>query len=86
MRIDANTTDGNNIYPLAFQNVTGNTTTIVLINDNGSAKAVKLTGNNLPVQFSKITTSAIDDAQDYGLANSADIILLPANSVVTLFK
>ncbi len=86
VRVDAIVADGNNIYPLAFQNVADNTTTIVLINDNASAKAAKLAGNNLPVQFSKITTSASDDAKDYGMVNSADIILLPPNSVVTLFK
>lgn len=86
VRIYANAADGTNIYPLAFQNVAGNTTTIVLINDAASAKAVQLSGNNLPSQFLKVITSATDDAKDYGNVNSADVILIPANSVITLFK
>ncbi len=86
VRIDANAADGTNIYPLAFQNVNGNTTTIVLINDAASAKAVQLSGNNLPSQFLKVITSAADDAKDYGNVNSTDVILIPANSVITLFK
>ena len=74
------------IYPVAFKNDTANTTTIVLINDNATDKAIKLTGSNLPAQFNMYVTSANNDCKDYGIFNSSDAILLPANSVVTLYK
>ncbi|MEO8569103.1 MAG: PKD domain-containing protein [Ginsengibacter sp.] len=86
IRNDADAPDGTNIYPLAFQHAANNTKTIILINDNGSAKSIKLTGNNMPIQFNMFVTSATDDAKDYGALNSSDIILLQPNSVVTLFK
>lgn len=86
IRADATAASGTSIYPLAFQNTTGNTTTIVLINDSTAAQAIQLSGNNLPAQFNKIITSAIDDAKDFGTVNTTDIILLPPKSVVTLFR
>lgn len=85
-RIQAVATDGSNIYSLAFKNDTANTNTIVLINDNAESRAVKLTGAGLPAQFSMFVTSANDDCKDYGTINTSDGLLLPANSVVTLYK
>ncbi len=86
VRAEAIAADGTNIYPLAFQNVGDNTTTIVLINDSPVGKGIRISGNNLPAQFNMYITSAVDDCKDYGMFNSAEDILLPPNSVVTLFK
>ena len=85
-RIKASADDNTNIYPVAFKNDGANTTTIILINDNATDKAIKLSGNSLPVQFNKYVTSSTDDCKDYGVVNGNDAILLPANSVVTLYK
>jgi O-glycosyl hydrolase len=85
-RIKASSDDGTNIYPVAFKNDATNTTTIVLVNDNATDKAIKLSGNNLPAQFNKYVTSATDDCKDSGTVSSGDAVLLPANSVVTLYK
>ena len=41
-RIKCAADDGSNIYALAFKNNTANTTTIVLVNDNATDKAVQL--------------------------------------------
>ncbi len=85
-RIKSNAPDGANIYPLAFANDTTHTTTIILINDNAESKAVKLQGASLPAQFSMYITSAGDDCKDYGTISISAGFLLPANSVVTLYK
>jgi O-glycosyl hydrolase len=85
-RIQSSAPDSTNIYPVAFKNDTAHTTTIILINDNATDKAIKLSGNNLPAQFNKYITSASDDCKDYGVIKSSEELLLPANSVVTLYK
>ena len=85
-RIKCAADDNSNIYPLAFKNDTANTTTIVLINDNASDKAVQLSGNTLPPQFNKYVTSQTEDCKDDGTVNSSDVFSIPANSVVTLYK
>lgn len=86
VRTDANASDGSNVYPLAFQHTSENSTTVILINDAGSGKPVRLSGANLPAQFSMLVTSADDNTKDYGAVNSGDVVLIPANSVVTLYK
>ena len=85
-RIQSSAPDQTNIYPLAFYNDTAHTNTIVLINDNTESRAVKLGGSALPAQFSMFVTSANDDCKDYGIINTSDGFLLPANSVITLYK
>ena len=85
-RIQSSTPDKTNIYPLAFKNDTAHTNTIVLINDNTEGRAVKLKGAVLPSEFSMFVTSATDDCKDYGIINTSDGFLLPANSVITLYK
>jgi len=85
-RISASASDQSNIYPLAFKHDIENSQTIILINDSTVSKAVKLSGDGLPEQFSMYITSANDDCQDYGIFNTSDGFLLPANSVITLYK
>jgi glucuronoarabinoxylan endo-1,4-beta-xylanase len=85
-RIKCTADDNSNIYALAFKNDTAKTTTIVLINDNASDKAVQLSGSNLPLQFNKYITDETEDCKDDGTVNSSDIFTIPANSVVTLYK
>jgi O-glycosyl hydrolase len=86
IRADVTAPEGTNVYPLAFQHGTENSTTLVLINDATSGKPIRITGSGLPVQFNMYSTTADDNAKEMGLVNSADVLLLPANSVVTLYK
>lgn len=85
-RISATAPDHSSIYPLAFKHDTENSQTIVLINDTTITRAVKISGSGLPTQFIMYVTSAADDCKDYGTVNTADGILLPSKSVVTLYK
>jgi hypothetical protein len=85
-RIKATAPEQSSIYPMAFKHDTENSLTIVLINDSTISKAVKLSGDALPSQFSMYVTSATDDCKDHGTINTSDGILLPAKSVVTLYK
>jgi O-glycosyl hydrolase len=86
VRADAAAAEGSNVYPLAFQHNGDNSTTLILVNDATVAKPIKMQGANLPAQFNLYITSPDDNTKDYGLVNSNDIILLPANSVATLYK
>jgi len=86
VRADAVAPDGSNVYPLAFQHSLENSTTITLINDASSGKPVKLSGANLPAQMNMHVTAVDENAKDNGVVNSTDVILLPANSVVTLYR
>ena len=85
-RISATAPGQSNIYPMAFKHDTENSQTIVLINDNSTGTAITLSGNGLPAQFSMFTTSETDDCKDYGTINTSEGVLLPAKSVVTLYK
>ena len=61
--------------------------TIVIINDGKTHnKAVKLSGTGLASLFSVYVTSATDDCKDFGTINTGELILIPANAVVTLYK
>lgn len=84
-RIMASDDEDTHIYPVAFKNDTANTNTIVIINDNSTEEAIQLSGRNLPAHFNKYVTSASDDCKDYGQINSSEAILLPANSVTSLY-
>jgi O-glycosyl hydrolase len=85
-RIKCAADDNSNIYALAFKNDAEKTTTIILINDNASDKAIKLSGNSSPAQFNQYITSANEDCKDHGVMKSTDALLLPSNSVTTLYK
>jgi glucuronoarabinoxylan endo-1,4-beta-xylanase len=87
VRIDASAAEESKIYPLAFRNAGQNTNTIILINDNKEeGKAVRLIGTDSAAQYKMYTTSASDDTADKGLVKGNDIILIPANCVVTLYN
>lgn len=87
VRINATVNDTtSHIYSLAFKNDTAHTTTIVLINDNATDKAVQISGASLPSAFEKFTTSQNEDCKDDGAINNTDIFTIPANSVITLYK
>ena len=85
-RITASVPAGTETYSLAFKNEIENSQTIILINDNPTDKIIRLSGAGLPAQLNTYVTSASDDCKDQGLVGSAHNILLPANSVVTLYK
>jgi len=85
-RIEALTAENTNIYALAFKNDTANTTSVILINDNATEQAVKLSGNNLPAQFDMFVTDAGNDCKLTATIKSTDTFSLPANAVITLYK
>jgi glucuronoarabinoxylan endo-1,4-beta-xylanase len=85
-RINASAPDETNIYPLAFKHDTENTQIIILINDSTISQAIKLSGVGLSSQFEMFVTSETEDCKDDGVINSSEAILLPPNSVVTLYK
>ncbi|HEY6977214.1 MAG TPA: PKD domain-containing protein [Chitinophagaceae bacterium] len=86
LRIKSSAPDGTNIYPLAFTNDTAKTTAVILINDSAESRAIKIRAASLPLQFAMYVTSPTDDCKDYGTVNATNGILLPANSIVTLYK
>jgi O-glycosyl hydrolase len=86
VRIKASAPGDAAIYPLAFKNNVENSQTIILINDHSTGRLIKLSGTGLPAQLNMYVTSEEDDCNDHGLVNSSDNILLPANSVITLYK
>ncbi len=87
VRHDIAAPDGSQVYPLAFKNAGEASSTIVLINDSETAsKAVKLAGTGVAANYSVIVTSAADNGRDAGTVNGTDVVLLPPNSVVTLYK
>ena len=74
------------VYPLAFNNATLNSTTIVLINDNATDKVVHLPGSGLPAAYEMYVTSDKKNCEDMGEVNLSQNIILPANSIVTLLS
>lgn len=86
VRVKASAPDGSRIYALAFKSSVENSESIVLINDNSTERLINLAGAGLPARLNTYVTSEKDDCTDQGVANSSDNILLPANSVVTLYK
>lgn len=74
------------VLPLAFVNTAEASTTIVITNDENTGKAVKLTGTGIPAQFSVFVTSENKDCEDMGVLNASDVVLVPAKSVVTIYK
>jgi O-glycosyl hydrolase len=86
-RFEATSADTDKLLPLAFHHAGEESTSIVIINDNKtSGMPVKLTGSGIPPELSMFVTSKDDDCKNYGMIKSTDIILLPANSIVTLYK
>ncbi|MEO5682464.1 MAG: PKD domain-containing protein [Chitinophagaceae bacterium] len=85
VRISAEAAESSKIYPVAFKHDANQQTTIVLINDNAEARVIKLSGD-VPAGFNQFNTTATDNCIDAGVVNSSDNIVLPANSVVTLYK
>jgi O-glycosyl hydrolase len=86
VRREATAADAGKIYPLSFKNDVQNTITIVLINDNPADKLIKLDGTGLPSVMAKFVTSESENTADKGDVNPAKYILLPANSLTTLYK
>lgn len=86
VRADASAPEGTNVFPLAFQHAAEHSTTMVLINDGASGKPIKLSGAGLPSQFNMFSTTINDNTKDVGVVNTGDVILLPANSIITLYK
>jgi O-glycosyl hydrolase len=86
-RFEVNSPDTDKLLPLAFNHSGNYSTTLVIINtDKDSGMPIKLTGAGIPSQLSMFVTSNNDDCKSYGMVNSDGVILLPANSVVTLYK
>lgn len=86
VRIMAQAAPEAKVYPLGFKHDQQNSTTLVLINDNDKPKAIKLTGTGLPVKWQHFTTSASLNCAESGEVSTDTRILLPPNSVNTLYS
>ncbi|HEY4153957.1 MAG TPA: hypothetical protein VGM24_00965, partial [Puia sp.] len=85
VRISAEAPEDSKIYPVAFRSAAGDSTILVLINDNpDQGKLVKLSSAGLPSSFELYTTTETDDCADKGAVNTAEPFMLPPNSIVTL--
>jgi glucuronoarabinoxylan endo-1,4-beta-xylanase len=84
-RFEVTTTDAH-LLPLAFGNAAEQSTTFVITNDDNTGKPVQLAGTGIPAEFSVYVTSAGDDCKDMGTLHATDIIMVPAKSVVTIYK
>lgn len=85
-RFGIESTDSDKLLPLAFNHPGDQSTSIIIINDNKtSGMPVRLTGSGIPAELSMLITSKEDDCKSYGKVKNTDIILLPANSIVTLY-
>ena len=84
-RFEVNAND-EHLLPLVFSNTNEQSVTLVVINDDNTGKPVKITGTGIPSQFSVYITSENDNCKEYGTVQTADRILVPAKSVVTLYK
>jgi glucuronoarabinoxylan endo-1,4-beta-xylanase len=86
-RFEISSANTDKLLPLAFDYPLDHTTTIVVINDNkDSGMPVRLTGTGIPAELTVFVTSKDDDCKNYGTVKSSDVILLPANSIVTFYK
>lgn len=86
IRVDAATTAGSRIYPLAFRQPANKETTLIFINDNPSKAVIRLEGAGLPASFEQFNTTATENCVSAGVVTTAANIELPAGSVVTLYK
>lgn len=84
VRFDITGTDAH-LLPLAFSNSDDNSTTIVIINDDVSGKAFRITGEGLPGTFNSFLTNETKNCADYGEVEINKTILIPAQSVLTLY-
>jgi O-glycosyl hydrolase len=85
VRVAADAPEESKIYPLAFKHVAHQATTFVLINDNNTQRVVKLNATGIPPQLRQFTTSSIQDCSETAIINSAENIVLAANSITTLY-
>ena len=85
VRVDAAASESSGVFPLAFLHAANQETTLVLINDSASPRAIPLAGTGLPANFSQFNTTATDNCTAAGTVSSAARIVLPPNSVVTLY-
>ena len=84
-RVAADAAEITKIYPLAFKHNSLQATTLVLINDNNTTRAIKINAAGLPAQWQQFITSSTQDCVDAGVISSGNNIVLPANSVSTLY-
>lgn len=86
-RFEISSPDTDKLLPLAFDQPVDHSTTLVIINDNkDSGTPIRLTGTGIPSELTMFVTSKDDDCKNYGTVKSSEIILLPANSIVTFHK
>jgi O-glycosyl hydrolase len=82
-RVTTGTNNGD-VMPTAFKNTDGSFV-VVLVNKSGSAITTRLTGNNLPDEYTRYLTSARDNFRnDDTLKLSQGAFVLPASSITTL--
>ncbi len=83
--VDVSVADAD-VLPLAFVHPTNKTTTVVLINNSGVSKSIRLniSGGSVPATYQAYRTSATENTADLGSRAGGSVIELPAQSITTL--
>ncbi len=85
VRVEAASTD-ENVVVVAFKHPVTNKTTIILLNVGSSDKLMRVKGAGLPTELEAYRSSATEDCKAVGAFNSEKLLVLPANSVTTLYS
>jgi O-glycosyl hydrolase len=85
-RVSADAPADSHIYPLAFRHILQQATTIIIINESERPEAITILGGGLPSRFNQFTTTALQDCIDTGPIETNSRIILPPNSVTTLYS
>jgi glucuronoarabinoxylan endo-1,4-beta-xylanase len=86
IRINAEADESSKIFPVAFKQDANKEVTLVMINDNAEPRVIKLSGTVLPPTFNQYNTTAADNCINTGTVTGTGNIVLPGNSVVTLYS
>lgn len=85
-RYAASAPENSAVLSLAFRDSAQNNTTIILINtDPEKPKSITFSGAGLPATFNSVVTTATEDCADKGEQSTSNPIIVPPNSVVTLY-
>ncbi len=79
------TSDDEHLLPLAFHNAGDQSSTLIFINDASTGKAFRLAGTGIRSRYTAAVTNSSANCESPGEVNSADAILIPGGSVLTLY-
>lgn len=77
------TADDSLVFAAAFKHAANRTMTVVLVNENATARTVAISGAGLPQSYTMYQTTASENCANKGSVN-ASAVTLPASSIATL--